>query len=252
MSVKRVEFVLAVFLLHGQQPVTQVVGIVVQESFLLDKIDEHQPVQHERGVPLLVVLEGNALDELEKRRVFGLEPVVESFGDTVHVERRSCSASHVDNRQILLFFQREFDGGQLLDQRFTGLRAVVGVFTAGGGPAHFAFHPLPHLSVPSRVGEDQNVFVNRARDLPFDLPPRGVVGQHRGIGGGAIVGHHPSLGGNCGQGIFPALDRDTQFTGVVVPTKLLRKEPDEIAIFETPSNPCLVQRHGLIPLRSLP
>ena len=72
--------------LAGRQPRPQVVRIAVQKAFLLDEVDEHQPVEHHRGVPALQAFIGDAVEELEEGGVLGLEPLVEAFGDPLHVE----------------------------------------------------------------------------------------------------------------------------------------------------------------------
>ena len=42
--------------------------IAVEKSLALDEVNEHEPVDHHRGVPLMSS-DGDALDELEKRCV---------------------------------------------------------------------------------------------------------------------------------------------------------------------------------------
>ena len=89
-AVEGLEFVLALGLTDHLQAVAQVVGVAVQEALLLDEVDEHQAVEHQRRVPLQVGVSFDALDELEERRVFVFEPLVELLGDLVDVESSSA------------------------------------------------------------------------------------------------------------------------------------------------------------------
>ncbi len=97
-------------LLHQTQLDAQVVVVSVQETLFLDEVDEHQAVEHERGIPLTVGFSLDALDELEKGGVFGLEAIVEPPGDTVHIEGLPGTPSHMSNGESLFFLQREGDG----------------------------------------------------------------------------------------------------------------------------------------------
>ena len=51
-----VEMPLSFLTFHPSQLVSQVVGIQIEETFLLNEVAEHQAVQHDRGVPLLVAI----------------------------------------------------------------------------------------------------------------------------------------------------------------------------------------------------
>ena len=51
-----VEMALAFLALHPSQFVAQVVGIQIEETFLLNEVAEHQSIEHDRGVPLLVAI----------------------------------------------------------------------------------------------------------------------------------------------------------------------------------------------------
>ena len=53
-AVERIELVLAVLLLGSAQPVAEIVVVAVEKALALDEVDEHQPVQHHRGVPFVV------------------------------------------------------------------------------------------------------------------------------------------------------------------------------------------------------
>ena len=85
-AVEGEEFPLALALLDHPEAILEVICVPVQKTLALDEVDEHQPVEHERGIPLSVTLVGDALDELQERRVLSLEMVVEASGDTVTVK----------------------------------------------------------------------------------------------------------------------------------------------------------------------
>src|SRR5260370_38495015 len=76
-AVEGMELVFAPFLLHTLQSVGEIVGVTiqpawylcVQEALALDEIDEHQAVEHERGVPLAISLRVNPPDEVQERSV---------------------------------------------------------------------------------------------------------------------------------------------------------------------------------------
>ena len=68
------------------EAILEVVCVAVEKTFALDEVDEHQPVEHERGVPFSVALLGDALDERQERCVLSLEMVVEASGDPVAVK----------------------------------------------------------------------------------------------------------------------------------------------------------------------
>src|SRR5208337_5177858 len=80
-TVKAQKLVLPLPLQDHLEAVLKVPSIAIKESFLLNEIDEHQPVEHERGIPLPVGIDWDALDELQEAGVFLLELVVELLGD---------------------------------------------------------------------------------------------------------------------------------------------------------------------------
>ncbi len=102
-AVERQEFVLALGLANELHAVAQVIGVAVEEAFLLDEVDEHQAVEHEGRVPLQVGVGLDALDELEEGGVFGLEAFVELLGDLVDIERRAGAAGHFEHVKSSFF-----------------------------------------------------------------------------------------------------------------------------------------------------
>src|SRR3989337_2724 len=118
-------------LLGSVEPVTQVVAIAVEKSLALDEIDEHQPVEHHRGVPLMVLLDGNAGDELEERGVLLAELVVEAFGNPLDVEGFTGATRYIDERKGFFLRQAEGNRLKLLDQGVAGLIPVICVLWKG-------------------------------------------------------------------------------------------------------------------------
>ncbi len=114
LAVKAVELALACCLLHLLHAVLQIVLVSVQKAFFLDEIDEHQPVEHERGVPRAVCRLVQSGDEGGKGVVLGLELVVKTFGDLVAVEGAAQAGDDVGEGDGLFFFQRPDDLRELL------------------------------------------------------------------------------------------------------------------------------------------
>ena len=146
-------------------------NIAVQELLLLDEIDEHEAVQHKRGVPLAVGHGGNALNESQKTLVLFLEAFVETLGDALHVKSLLHLAGDINNGQLLFFFEADSQILDLLDQRVSRLGTDIGVLTAGSGAVFLAPDPLPFLHCLVRVNEYDNVLVGAFGRLPFYLAP---------------------------------------------------------------------------------
>ena len=64
--VESLKVVLAVRGLHAVQAVAQIVRVAIEKTTLLDEVDEHHPVQHERGVPFPVSDVLYAFDKFQK------------------------------------------------------------------------------------------------------------------------------------------------------------------------------------------
>ena len=50
------ETVFTLFAAHPRQLISEIVGVVVEEAFLLDKVTEHEAVEHDAGIPLFVAI----------------------------------------------------------------------------------------------------------------------------------------------------------------------------------------------------
>src|SRR5438477_12906609 len=63
-AIESVELIFSTLLLQPFQTIGEIIGIAIelprglciQETFTLDKIDEHQAVEHQRGIPLATSL----------------------------------------------------------------------------------------------------------------------------------------------------------------------------------------------------
>ncbi len=85
-AVETVELVLALLLLATLQPVAEVIAVSVEEAFSLNKIDEHQPVEHDRCIPFPVGDLADAGDELEESIPMDIEVAVELLSDALNIE----------------------------------------------------------------------------------------------------------------------------------------------------------------------
>src|ERR1051326_4218003 len=93
-AVETMKLVFSLLLPDPSQSVGEIIRIAIkptlnsriQEAFALDKVDEHEAIEHERGIPLPVSQDSNPLNELEKGGMFQLEPVEELLGHPLHVE----------------------------------------------------------------------------------------------------------------------------------------------------------------------
>src|SRR5262249_28765114 len=137
-----------------------IVCVPVQKAFALDEVDEHQAVEHERGVPFSVTLIGGALDKRQECRVFSLKMVVEASGDPVTVKGITQAEDHTGQGKALFFIQWKGDGFQLLDERIARLvLSVIGVLAIGGGLARLTRYPLPDLYGPGDIDKNDEMLV---------------------------------------------------------------------------------------------
>src|SRR5260370_25349354 len=82
-AVEGMELSLSPFLLYAFEPAGEVVGITIeltwclciQETLALDKIDEHQAVEHERGIPRPISLRVNPPHQIPERTLLQFEAV---------------------------------------------------------------------------------------------------------------------------------------------------------------------------------
>src|SRR5438874_1388751 len=105
----------SVFRFAGCEFVAQIIDVAAEESFFLDEVDEHQSVQHYRGIPALKLIVGNAVDELQKRGVFFLEAFIETLRDLLDIESRAGANRNIDKREVFFLGQLERNTLELLD-----------------------------------------------------------------------------------------------------------------------------------------
>jgi hypothetical protein len=108
------------------------------------------------GVPLPISRLLQPIDELQEGLVLGLELSVESFGYPLSIKGVTQAKSRAGEGQALFIVQSESDVVQLLDQRIRGAGDKPGVFTKRIRLALFSAYPLPNLSRPAGVGEDDH------------------------------------------------------------------------------------------------
>ena len=121
------EIALSLFLPHAFEAIAKIIAVAVEEAALLDEVDEHHPVQHQRGIPFPVGEVLDAFDKAQEGVMLLLETVVESLGDLLYVEGRARPADHIDQGGVCLFIQRDDQVFQSLDQRFARLAAMIDV-----------------------------------------------------------------------------------------------------------------------------
>ena len=106
------------------QTIGEIVGIAieparcfcVQKALALDEIDEHQAVEHDRGIPLAISLRVNPTDEFQERSMFAFEAVIELLRDTLDIESFCHAPGHLGHLQALFLFQSDGQSLQFLRQ----------------------------------------------------------------------------------------------------------------------------------------
>ena len=240
-AVEAVELAAAFGLRHGGEAIAEVVRVVVQEAALLDKVDEHHAVQHQRGVPLAVGHVPDALDEAEKRLMLLLETVVEALGHLLHVERLGDPRGGVRDGEALLFFESEAQVFELLRQRFGTLPAVVGLLPVAVALARFALHPLPALGGVVLRRKDDQVFVGRLGEDAVDLLSRRIVRQARPPVD-ALVGDQAALVGDGFELERPLADGDGNVAAALIPSEILNEQRFQIEFIQQPPDGGSVER----------
>ena len=98
---------------HPCQFVTEIVSIIVEEAFLLNKVTEHEAVEHDAGIPLLVLVllhinfVVNTRDKLDKSRVLFAEALIEILCQflRVHYEGRLDALFHIHDSSMLVYIK---------------------------------------------------------------------------------------------------------------------------------------------------
>lgn len=173
--------VLTTLTLHPPQLFLQIVEVAVKETFLLYEVAEHEAVEHDGRVPLLVaVLRGgylvvDATDEVGKRLVFLAEARVEVLGDffRVHGKCALYALLHVHDGGLFVNVERKV--GYLGEQEV----GLVCRFVFDGHDVAF-FHGLnrgnPLLVLRTGNVEYTDVVVGTAAQPAVNALAKGVRG----------------------------------------------------------------------------
>ena len=127
------------------EPAAEVMSIIVQKALLLDEIDEHHSIKHERGVPLAVALLGDALYEVVERRELLPELVIEPPGDPFDVHRPAHPRGDIGYPESSFFDESEFSSLESLQEPSAALFTMKCLLSAGDRFPGFASDPLPDL-----------------------------------------------------------------------------------------------------------
>ena len=168
-AIEAVKVALSKARLHLAHAVAQIVAVVVEEPLLLDEIDEHETVEHERCVPLTICRLLNPLDEFQERRVFVAKTIVELLGDAV-IDLLLDPAGDIDDSETFLLLQLERNSREGLDEGFVGLAVAPRELAVPDGLAGLPPYPLPDLIFARRIDKDDEVFMRELRDLPLNFP----------------------------------------------------------------------------------
>lgn len=98
--------------------VPEIVRVVIKESLLLQKVDEHKAVEHDAYVPCLHLFIGDTGEESKESLTLLLESIVECLGGTLDIEHL-CFDHHVRQCDVLFLFETDGQVSQLLDERLT-------------------------------------------------------------------------------------------------------------------------------------
>ena len=216
----------------------EIVGIAVKKPLLLDEVDKHQPIEHDRDIRLSCLYIGDAVEELKEGFVFLFEAFIKTFGDRCHVKGGTDASRHINDGHAFFLRQAERKGLQFLEECVAGLFVMIAVFSARLGSSLFASDPLPDLGSFRGVGINDNVFVHRFRHLPLDGAPRGVVRHRFSIGGGAAEYHHAAFFSDSGERVFGVIYRDAERLRMILPTEFLNEEWFKVGVLEIVA--CLV------------
>ncbi len=187
---------------YAPEPVLQIRWVAIEEVLLLDEIDEHQPVEHQRGVLGPLPLVRQPLDEPLEHVALCLEVVVELFRDLVSVEGLAESVQRRDQPECLLLLEREGDRLEALDQVLGLPRRVLGLADPDG-LALLPRGPLPDLPAKGLVVEDDQVQESVGGQLALDSAAGDVVGKLAVRAGRAGIDHDLELLDDGSQGERP-------------------------------------------------
>ena len=172
--------VLATLALHPPQLFLQIVEIAVKEAFLLYEVTEHEAVEHDGRVPLLVaVLRGgylvvDAADEVGKCLVFLAEARVEVLGDFLRVHCK-CTCMRSFTSTMVVCSSMSNDRSGILENKKSALSA----FILNGHNItllHGLYRGNPLLVFRAGDEEYANVVVGTAAQLAVNALAKGARG----------------------------------------------------------------------------
>ena len=228
--------VFALVLLCPLQLTAQVIDIAIEEAFLLDEVAEHKAVEHDTGVPLLVlvVLIGqmvvNARYELGEVGVFLLEAGIEVLGDFLGVDEESRLHLLDDVKDGgCLVIEREGESFHLLKQE-TGLIHRVVFHQYQIAFLHFLDGGYPEMVHRAWHHEDTDIVFGIFTELSIQFLADGRDGNLVNLAlknlETATLGYLLYLEGSLINGIFGQQGR----TRRIVPSHLGDEQLSEITL----------------------
>jgi hypothetical protein len=139
----------------------------VEESFLLQEIDEHEAVQQYRGIPTPLTLVRHALNQFEEGDVQFLEFAEEPFGYPLDVQGLFQPVGDLDDTDVALVVklaQVKHDLAKLAQKEIAGLALAINVI-ARIGLAFLPFDPVPEALGAVLVDKNQHIFVMKPGNL---------------------------------------------------------------------------------------
>ncbi len=217
-----------------------------RKPLLLDEVDEHQPVEHHRGVPLAVVLDRDALDERQEAVVLLLEAVVELLRHPVDVEARPEAAGDVGQGEQVLFGEIESYRDEFLNQCLPGLSLLETLLARLRRFAVLVLDPLPDQLGLAGVGKDDRVLVLLLADLTLDLLPILVVRDLAIRPRATAEGDVAALFGDRPDVKFMAVEGDVpECLAMIIPAKFLDEQVVQLKFLEALADAFGVHGHGI-------
>ena len=209
---------------HTPHAVSQIVLVAVKKAFLLDEVNKHQAVEHQRGIPGLIGGRRDARDEVGKGLMLGLEMLIEFLGNTVTVKGFTQARDDIGEGDGLFFFQCPDNLVELLPQRLAAGALVLGVGARGVGLAGYAGDPQPGERGLCRIGENQQVLVGELGGFFLDFKQRGARRDVAAGIGRATENRNTAFLRDGGQGKGFATDGNLlRFEARVIPAEFVEK-----------------------------
>jgi len=170
----------------GRELVLKAIHVaVVDEAFLLQKVDEHQAIQENGCIPLAITFGGDSRDQTDKGEVLGTKLFVELLCDTRDIERVTKALGYFYHRDVaggIEFSDLKNESAEFSQEKVAGLIDLE-IVIAWIVPAIFSLHPIPEALGSLAVDEDEQVLVVEGGD--FSVHGRaGFRGWDSSRGGG--------------------------------------------------------------------